>query len=296
MQPGAAPACSRHSHSHQQNSHQQKPSATSQHWNAADPAARACPPCPPPRRWGHAEPNAGLVALHHAATGAAHHQQPHLLHLRALNPHCAHILGGAAPGAGSGGRGLCAGRQQAPRPLAAAPLQPPPPAAQAGGSGRSRRGVRGTTSPAHPHQQHHDSTVLGTSSFAFMGTNAHVVSRVVHGPRHAPAPPASAAASVAAAAPTRRQHHWRRRHLWAAPCPSLLARWAAVGGGLGGARGSGAAGMVVMQAALGHPGLAVLWDHRVGGQVGQCGGRTVLGAAWQELCGRSSWCTRASKR
>lgn len=65
---------------------------------------------------------------------------------------------------------------------------------------------------------------------------------------------------------------WSRRHLWAAPNPSLLARHVVVSPSqprsLNAASKTGSS-VVVMQAALSHPELCTLWDHQIKGQVGK---------------------------
>ncbi|KAI8473970.1 MAG: hypothetical protein J3K34DRAFT_383389, partial [Monoraphidium minutum] len=177
-------------------------------------APAAAPPAAQPlallasKSWhGHAEPDAGLVALAHAAGAAAAAARTPLLHLRALNPYVAGVL--ESLGAGGGARRAAAARQAAPLPV-----------------GAGERAV-----------------VAGTSSFAFMGTNAHVITSTT--PLVAP--------TTAAAAD---RLPWRRARHWAAPPAHLLARRA--GATLGRQVATFAADLSVPQ-------LAYVWDHVVSG-------------------------------
>ena len=104
-------------------------------------AAGAAPPLAllASKSWhGHTEPDAGLVALAHAASAAAAAARHPILHLRGLNPYVAGVL---APLARAGGARAAAARQAAPLPVGAA-------------AGRG------------------EGVVFGTSAFAFMVRSA----------------------------------------------------------------------------------------------------------------------------
>ncbi len=86
----------------------------------------------------------------------------------------------------------------------------------------------------------------GVSSFAFMGTNAHVV--IAH---------RTAASALSAPPSTTTQLQMRHRSHWCAAQPHLLALRASF---------SPSSSVVSFQADLSHPLLAHLWEHVVGGQ------------------------------
>jgi acyl transferase domain-containing protein/acyl-CoA synthetase (AMP-forming)/AMP-acid ligase II/NADPH:quinone reductase-like Zn-dependent oxidoreductase/acyl carrier protein len=97
-------------------------------------------------RFGHAEPGAGMVAVVTALEAAAHLRVDPVMHLRALNPLIAEGLAAAAtPGA------------------AVLPRQQQPAAAAAAAASNSRGRA----------------LLVGCSAFAFQGTNAHVLLRVL---------------------------------------------------------------------------------------------------------------------
>jgi NADPH:quinone reductase-like Zn-dependent oxidoreductase len=158
--------------------------------------------------WGHGEPAAGVIAAVHAAEAALQAERLPMLHLRTLNPY---IVGGLdlLPEQAAG-RGVAAARQAAPLPLL---LE------QAAISS-------------------------GISSFAFMGTNAHVV---ISMPGH-----------VRAAVPARRELAWQRSRSWVAPPVCLLATRYLCGGP--------SQHQAVLEAQLAAPQLSYLWDHRVAGR------------------------------
>ncbi len=110
------------------------------------------------------------------------------------------------------------------------------------------RGTMAAGRQAGPLPAVSEAALAGVSSFAFMGTNAHAVLRS--------SPPAKAGAA-AAPATAAGQLAWRRSSCWAGPAACLLAEHVAHASG--GAR-------VVLQARLGAPQLAYLWQHRVAGR------------------------------
>jgi 3-oxoacyl-(acyl-carrier-protein) synthase len=97
----------------------------------------------------------------------------------------------------------------------------------------------------------------GISSFAFMGTNAHVLAQ---------------AAPAASAAPAPAPMAWRARQHWVAPPAHLLVRR----GGL--SSGGGGAPALVLEADLSAPQLAYVWHHVVAGVP------LFPGAGFLEMC------------
>ena len=97
--------------------------------------------------------------------------------------------------------------------------------------------------------------VTGVSSFAFQGSNAHLLLAVQ---------PASAAAAAAAGAAAQAAQTWRRRRAYVLPPAHALVHAALA---LAGAAAGAGAARAVFTAALGHPLLAFLSDHAVGGAV-----------------------------
>ena len=211
--------------------------------------------------------------------GCASLTQPHLLHLRTLNPHVEAVAADASAvsAALGGGDGVAAalsiGRQLAPRPVMGGRRQKgeqPAPGrsatAVAAGRGASGGGIRA-----------HEGLLAGISSFAFMGTNAHLVLQV--------SPPAAAAAlkntipgegsPPPSAGPTRLCLPWERSSFWVAPDTHLLARSFTASAVPTASVASldtrlpplhPSPSVALLQANLSAPQLAWLRDHIVGGQ------------------------------
>lgn len=159
---------------------------------------------------GHGEPAAGLVAVQHAAYAAAQHLRLPILHLRTLNPYITGIWEMLPQQAA--GTGMAAAMQGAPLPLPG-------------------------TEPA---------VISSTSSFAFMGTNAHTIVRTTS--------PSSAVSTSSAGDVSKVA--WVHAAAWVAPSVRLLALVALP---------SGQPGEVLLQADLAAPQLSYIWDHQVGG-------------------------------
>lgn len=193
--------------------------------------------------------------------------QTQVLHLRGLNPGVAAAMETAAASQVT----MAAGRSSA--PLAA-------------------HAARGSTAAAAATADADGEALLlaGVSSFAFMGTNAHVVIT-------SPAPPAVAAtaasgstatASAAAAGEREQQPQqqqaavlWQRQSHWAGPAePHLLAVRAlqqATRATAAAAPAVSRSHVVTLAGDLSHPRLAHLWDHVVGGR------HVLPGAAYMEM-------------
>jgi NADPH:quinone reductase-like Zn-dependent oxidoreductase len=166
---------------------------------------------------GHAEPAAGIVGVLHGLK--ALHQQGVLAisHLRTLNPMVGSILDSAA-----GQRGTSSRQWVMPR---------------------SAAGWASCAAAEH-------SRVVGTSAFAFQGTNAHVML-------------SSGSSSIVAVAGSSGTHvPWQRQRLWVLHQLSALAASVSVGPGQ-----PGASARMVFQTSLSAPVLSMLWDHQVSGQV-----------------------------
>lgn len=163
---------------------------------------------------GHGEPAAGLVALQHVAFASLQQQHLPILHLRALNPYITGIWDALPQQAARSG--MTAGRQGAPLP---------------------------SPSPV-------PAVVSSTSSFAFMGTNAHTVLRVLHS---SVSSSSSRSSSGFGSSSSGRGLVWAPTQMWVAPSVRLLARIA-----------SSQHGEVVLHADLAAPQLSYIWDHRVG--------------------------------
>jgi acyl transferase domain-containing protein len=161
---------------------------------------------------GHTEPAAGLTGTLHALRGAAQRAAQPLLHLRSPNPYLASSL---APLGGAGAMSM--------------PRQPRgAPSLLGGGAGGA--------------------AVAGTSSFAFQGSNAHLLLSASACPRH------DAGAGAATAPPLQ----WARTRAYVLPPAHALLHSAAA------PRGGDAGGACVFEAPLRHPLLAYLSDHVVG--------------------------------
>ena len=159
-------------------------------------------------RFGHAEPAAGSIGMMHAAAQLGMQCSNSITGLTAINPYVASTLSELATAGGQ--------RPYLPRQDVAAVLLPLP--ADVGGEG-----------------------AMGVSSFAFQGTNAHVVLARTAGLEPAASP------SVAPAT-------WRRQRFWyTAPQHQMLQRCAV----------SMAAGTAAMQCQLSKSHLAYLCDHQV---------------------------------
>ena len=91
--------------------------------------------------------------------------------------------------------------------------------------------------------------LAGISSFAFQGTNAHALLQ------HAGVPAATAPAVALAT--------WAKQRVWVAPPTHILLQSAAASGGTGRFARRKAAAVVELEAALGVPQLAFLWQHGV---------------------------------
>jgi acyl transferase domain-containing protein len=195
---------------------------------------------------GHAEPGAGLLALHHATSAAAAAVRHPILHLRTLNPYVAGVLD-SVRGAGGGRRGVSAGRQAAPLPLAA-------------GCGSS---VAGTSSFAFMvsvvdclrgsrHEPNGKSPYMNETLHLIIlalnsaqGTNAHVITST---------PPQLVAGTM-----TNSPLPWHRTRHWALPPAHLLASRAEC------LISSDGGGKLTFECSLSAPQLSYLWDHVVGG-------------------------------
>jgi acyl transferase domain-containing protein len=158
---------------------------------------------------GHGEPAAGLIAVQHAAFAAAQRQRLPILHLRTFNPYITGIWEMLPQQAA--GTGMAAAMQGGPLPL---------PGSEA-------------------------AVISSTSSFAFMGTNAHTIVRTT-------AP--SSAISTSSAGDVSRVT-WVHAQAWVAPSVRLLARVAAAA--------AGKPGEVLLHADLASPQLSYIWDHQV---------------------------------
>jgi acyl transferase domain-containing protein/NADPH:quinone reductase-like Zn-dependent oxidoreductase/acyl carrier protein len=156
---------------------------------------------------GHTEPAAGLTGVLHAAAAARSGSYSPILHLSSLNPYLVGTLGNLPAAA------MQLPRQPHGRPVVAAEQQ----------------------------------LVSGISSFAFQGTNAHIVISQPPGP--------GTAAAHAAVQQLQRQQQWQRRRLYVVPPAHALLSY-----------GSRAGAEVVLSAALGRPQLLYLMDHRVNGR------------------------------
>jgi hypothetical protein len=162
---------------------------------------------------GHAEPAAGVVGLLHAATALHQRAALPIGHLRALNPHVAHSL--------EEHHQRFAAAWHLPRQQGGMPLLGPSEAA-----------------------------LLGTSAFAFQGTNAHVLLSLP-----AAGPTRHAALAAQPAAPC----WWRARH-WVLPPPLRLLQRAAPAG-------AGQQASLAFECALGcTPELGYVWQHVVKGR------------------------------
>jgi acyl transferase domain-containing protein len=153
---------------------------------------------------GHCETAAGVAGVMQLVAGLCDAQPTPLLHLRSPNVHVTSVLRLAAQ---SSSAAVALPRQASSTAPACSALAP------AG----------------------------GVSSFAFQGTNAHVLLGEGGEQR------------VTAVAPHARTYERRRQ--WAAPVAELVLE-----------RVVGVAPRVVLQARLGHVRMAYLWDHRVGGR------------------------------
>jgi len=160
---------------------------------------------------GHGEPAAGLIALAHAAEAAGLYQRAPLLHLGALNPFIEGVLD-LMPEQ-THGRGVIAARQTA--PLAAGAEQ---------------------------------QVLSSISSFAFMGTNSHILIKTR----------VSNNSDSSVLLPGAQELVWHRRRNWVAPPVSLLASRAVA---------AAAVGQVILQSDLSAVQLSYLWDHQVAGSV-----------------------------
>jgi acyl transferase domain-containing protein len=157
---------------------------------------------------GHGEPAAGLIAVQHAAVAAAQRQRLPILHLRTLNPYITGIWEMLPQQAA--GTGIAAAMQGGPLPL---------PGSEA-------------------------AVISSTSSFAFMGTNAHTIVRTT-------AP--SSTISTSSAGDVSRVT-WVHAQAWVAPSVRLLARVTAA---------AREPGEVLLHADLASPQLSYIWDHQV---------------------------------
>jgi acyl transferase domain-containing protein len=175
---------------------------------------------------GHTEPAAGLTGLLQAISAAAHQAAQPILHLRTPSPHLVSSLpfGGASDG----------GAISMPRQLHGAPAL-----RRRGGSGGA-------------------SIVAGVSSFAFQGSNAHLLLAVA---------PAHAAASAAQSAAQQQAQIWRRSHSYVLPAAHAL---------LHACRAALSCSVCSFAARLSHPLLSFLSDHVVGSAV------LIPGAAFLE--------------
>jgi NADPH:quinone reductase-like Zn-dependent oxidoreductase len=159
---------------------------------------------------GHGEPAAGLIALQHSAVAAAQLMRHAMLHLRNLNPYIIGILDQLPTQ--QQGKGMAASRQLAPLPMVSGEQQ----------------------------------VVAANSSFAFMGTNASVIS-VTCLPKDC-----SFDQGV-----TAKPLPWQSSRQWVVPeVPLLAARLSSV-----------SSSTVVFAANLAAVQLSYIWDHQVAGRV-----------------------------
>lgn len=160
-------------------------------------------------RLGHGEPAAGLIALLHAKDAILSFERPPIFHLRTVNPYVANVLN-TLPG---GASNVAAARHASSLPV-------------------QKREV-----------------TFGVSSFAFMGTNAHVVLESASSRTSAAL---SGACAAAASAPI-----WKTNRHWIAPQLHMLSYRLL----------DASSQRVTLQANLAAPQLSHLWDHRVNGKV-----------------------------
>ena len=174
---------------------------------------------------GHTEPAAGLVGVFHALKAAAASSYSPILHLSSLNPYLASSLS----------------------PEALARLSLP-------------RQQQGVLSPAAA-----EGVITGVSSFAFQGTNAHLLLQAQH--------PASAAENLANAWACQSQQQWQKARLYVLPMQHAMLSL----GSVLPSSGSSSGPSLVLSAQLQQSALVYLLDHVVGG-------RPVLpGAAYLEM-------------
>ena len=163
---------------------------------------------------GHTEAAAGAMGMTHASVALSHHLTHGIMHLSVVNSHVAAILDMSAAKSAAPGWHL-------PRQTSAA--------VGTSGSGTS---------------------VVGISSFAFQGTNAHALLQQAGGA--AAAPPAAELAI------------WSKQRMWVArPAHILLQTAATTGSGAGRLARRQASAAVALEAALAVPQLAFLWQHSV---------------------------------
>jgi acyl transferase domain-containing protein len=179
---------------------------------------------------GHTEPAAGLAGVVHAVLASSCRMALPVLHLRTLNPYLDSTLAGVSASINI-------------------PRQP--------------RGALLSSSTRSSGSSFGDCLVTGVSSFAFQGTNAHLL--LAAGSTST----AAATAAVTAAAQQRQQLMQQKYLSVLAPAHSLV--WSA------GATLSGTSRSVRFEVQLSHPSVAWLYDHMVGGRL------VLPGAAYLEV-------------
>jgi acyl transferase domain-containing protein len=198
---------------------------------------------------GHTEPAAGLAGVVHAVLASTRRMALPVLHLRTLNPYLDSTLAGVSSSI------------NIPRQPRGALLSSSAPGSSSSSSSSSSFG---------------NCLITGVSSFAFQGTNAHLLLA-------AGSTSSAAATAAVTAAAQQRQQLMQQKYLSVLAPPHSLVYSAA-------AALSGSSRSVQFEVQLSHPSVAWLFDHIVGGrpvlpgaaylEVALAAGRQLLGSGY----------------